>query len=198
MNISKRDARSLLAVGAIVLGTVACNMPGSKLGGPQAPADAPSPSDDALESFNDKWRDLNQATPYGPFSMTFTEAELTSAFDAAIQQSVEQGQSVPISDPRVVLKDGLFYVYAVLELDVTQASGLITARPSIGEDGLVDLTVESVEFGPVDVDPSMLDSLADEIARSINAQILASPFNITLSQVTSENGELTISGTIEQ
>src|SRR5205085_1687065 len=153
----------LLAVGTLVLGTIACNMPGPKLAGPQPPADAPTPSDDALESFNDKWRDLNLATPYGPFSITFTEAELTSAFDAAIQQSIEQGQDVPIRDPRVVLSDGLLYVYAVLELDVTQASGLIIARPSFGDDGLVKLTVESVEFGPVDVDPSMLDSLADEI-----------------------------------
>lgn len=198
MNIARRDTVSLLAVGVLTLGTIACNMPGPKLTGPQPPADAPTPSDDALESFNDKWRDLNLATPYGPFSITFTEAELTSAFDAAIQQSIEQGQDVPIKDPRVVLDDGLLYVYAVLELDVTQASGLITARPSIGEDGLVKLTVESVEFGPVDIDPSMLDSLADEIARSINSQILASPFDITLNQVTSENGELTITGTIAQ
>lgn len=187
-----------VALIAVVLAAAACNMPGPKLGGPEAPADAPTPSDAALESFNDKWRDLNLATPYGPFSITFTEAELTSAFDEAITQSEAGGEEVPISDPRVVLRDGLFYVYAILDLDVTQASGLITARPSIGADGLVDLTVESVEFGPVDVDPSILDSIADEIARSINEQILASPFNITLTQVTSENGELTISGTIAQ
>jgi hypothetical protein len=188
----------LVALMAVVLAAAACNMPGPKLGGPQPPADAPTPSDAALESFNDKWRDLNLATPYGPFSITFTEAELTSAFDEAITQSEANGNEIPISDPRVVLRDGLFYVYAVLDLDVTKTSGLITARPSIGTDGLVELTVESIEFGPVDVDPSMLDDLAEQIARSINEPIQASPFDITLNQVTSENGELTITGTIAQ
>lgn len=198
MTFLKPTNLRLVGLLAVVLAAAACNMPGTKLGGPEPPADAPAPSNDALESFNDKWRDLNLATPYGPFTLTFTEAELTSAFNEAIIQSEANGQDVPISDPRVVLRDGLFYVYAVLDLDVTQASGLITARPSIGADGLVLLTVESVEFGPVDVDPSILDSLAAEITRSINEPILASPFQITLNQVTSENGELTINGTIAQ
>lgn len=188
----------LVALITLLLSTAACNMPGPKLGGPQPPADAPAPSDAALESFNDKWRELNLATPYGPFSVTFTEAELTSAFNNAIVKSEANGQDVPIDDPRVVLRDGLFYVYAMLDLDVTQTSGLITARPSIGADGLVQLTIESAEFGPVDVDPSMLNSLAAEIAQSINAPIQASPFQITLNQINSENGELTISGTIAE
>jgi hypothetical protein len=198
MQLSRAQLAKQTALCVLAAAVLACNMPGPRLGGPEAPADAPQPSDDALESFNDKWRDLNLATPDGPFSVTFTEAELTSAFAEAITEQQTQGEDVPISDPHVVLEDGQIYLYAQVELDVTKASGLIIAVPSINSQGLVEITITSAEFGPVDVDPLMLDDLASEIERAVNEPILASPFAISLTQVTIQNGEMTILGTVNQ
>jgi hypothetical protein len=149
-----------------------------------------------LESFEEKWRNLNFATPSGPFSITFTEAELTSAMAEAIEQQEVQGEDIPISDPRVVLQDGKIYMYSQVQLDVTSVGGLIIAVPSIGSDGLVNIEIESAEFGPVDVDTSMMSNLASEIERAINEPIIASPFNITLSQISAGGGQLTVDGTI--
>jgi hypothetical protein len=101
-----------------------------------------------------------------------------------------------VSNPRVVLDDGQIYLYTQIELDVTEASGLIIAVPTINAQGLVEITITSAEFGPVDVDPAMLDDLATEIERAVNEPILASPFNIILTQITVDDGEMIISGTM--
>jgi hypothetical protein len=198
MQFSRPLLTRLTTTCALAAAVLACNMPGPRIGGPETPIDAPQASDDALESFNEKWRDLNLATPDGPFSVTFTEVELTSAFSEAITEQQAQGEDVPISDPHVVLDDGQIYLYTQVELDVTQASGLIIAVPSINLQGLVEITIISAEFGPVDVDPSLLDDLASEIERAVNEPILASPFTITLTQITVQDGEMTIMGTVNQ
>jgi len=201
MSLSTKSQESLIfssfVILILLLSTIACNLPSTRIG-PQPPSDAPIPSDDALASFKDKWRSLNLSTPNGPFSVSFTEAELTSAMDQAIEQRSAQGDDVPITDPRVVLKDGKIYLYTQLQMDVTQAGGLIMAVPAINENGLVELTIESAEFGPVDIDPTNLQTLADEIEKAINEPLLASPFNIQLTQIVVANGEMTISGTIAQ
>lgn len=182
---------------AMALSALACNLPGPRLGGPEAPAEAPLPSEDALESFKEKWRELNLATPDGPFSITFTEAELTSALASAIeQQEADTGEPIPVQDPRVVLADGQINVYATIALDVATASGLIVASPTIGPDGLVSIDIVSAEFGPLDLDPQMLDDLAARVERSINEPIQASPFDIQLSGIDISSGQMTVSGTI--
>lgn len=188
----------LIVLSAILLSSgIACNLPSTHIG-PQPPTSAPTPSDDALASFKEKWRSLNLSTPDGPFSVTFTEAELTSAMNQAVEQRSAQGADVPISDPRVVLKDGKLYIYAQLQMDVTEAGGLIITVPSINESGSVDVTIESAEFGPIDIDPTNLQNLAEEIEKAINEPLLASPLNIRLTQIDVADGDMTISGTIGQ
>lgn len=186
-----------LAASVVLLATLACNVPTPRLGGPQAPAQAATPSADALASFNDKWRTLNLATPDGPFSITFTEAELTSALADAIQQAqTDQSGSVPIQDLQVVLSDSVINLYGQFQTGAFQAEGLIVAAPAIGPDGLVHIQVNSVEFGPLEVDPAVLEALVASIEGSINEPIQSSPFNITLTTITIASNQMTIDGTI--
>jgi hypothetical protein len=129
--------------------------------------------------------------------VTFTESELTSALDEAIRRyQAETGETIPVQNPQIVLQNGQILLYTQLQLDVTQASGLVVATPAIGPDGLVDIQIDSAEFGPIDVDPAMLEGLAAELEQSINAPIQASPFTITLSEITAAEGQLAVSGTI--
>ncbi len=181
----------------LAAGILACRLQGPQLGGPQPPAEAPVPSADGLQSFTDKWRSLNLSTPTGPFSVTFTEGELTSALaDAIASAESEYGEDIPLSDPRVVLRDGQIFLYARIELDVAQANGLITAVPVIGMNGLVDIQVTSVEYGPLEIDPHLIDELIAHVEQSINAPIQASPLTISLSSITISGGQMTIAGTI--
>lgn len=182
---------------ALLLVTLACNMPGPRLGGPEPPAQAATPSAESLESFDDKWRDLNRASPAGPFSITFTEAELSSALAEAIRGAeADRGEDTPIQNPGVVLQNGVISLYGQISTSAFTANGLIVAVPAIGPDGLIDIQISSAEFGPIELDPALLGELVTSIERSINEPIQSSPFDITLTTITITNGQMTIEGTI--
>lgn len=186
-----------LTILVLLLTSLACNMPGRRLGGPERPVQAPTPSADSLDSFDDKWRDLNLATPAGPFSITFTEAELSSALAEALRQAeADRGQDLPIQNPGVVLKDGAMNIYGQIVASGFAANGLIVAVPTIGPDGLIDIQITSAEFGPIELDPSLLGELVTSIERSINEPIQSSPFDIALNTITITSGQMTIDGII--
>ncbi len=178
---------------ALIWGTLACNAP---LGASGKPSEAVLPSDEALASFHSKWRALNLATPSGPFTLTFTEAELTSAVDAAIREAEADGADIPFEDVQVQLANGAINVYGTVHMPPLAFSGLITIVPTIGPNGTVEITITRIEFGPLEFDSATFDQLAAAVEQSINAPIVASPFHITLSAISITNGEMTISGTI--
>lgn len=178
----------------LILGTLACNAAGLA---PRMPSQTIAPSAEALQSFKDKWRNLSLATPNGPFTVTFTEAELTSAVDAAIQDAqASDGESIPVQNVQVFLRDGAIDAYGQAAVDPLTVTGHIKMAPGIGPDGQVDLTVLQVDFGPLEVDESLLDRLIGYIERSINEPIQTSPLNITLTDIVVAEGQITINGTI--
>ncbi|MBN1429678.1 MAG: hypothetical protein JXB07_15010 [Anaerolineae bacterium] len=181
----------------LLIATLACNMPTARLGGPDRPAQAVAPSTESLNSFNDKWRDLNLNTPAGPFSITFTEAELSSALADAIQQAeADKGEPLPIGNTSVVLTNGTLNIYGQLNTSAFQSNGLIVATPAIGEDGLLHVSITSVEFGPIEIDPVLLGDLVSSVERRINAPIQSSPFHITLTTIAIADGLMTVEGAI--
>jgi hypothetical protein len=176
---------------------LACNMPNPRVGSSPPPREVTPPSADALESFNDKWLALNQATPDGPFVLTFTEAELTSAVVEALGEAeLDSGLPLPVQDVQIVLEDDTVYAYGTALLEPLEVDGVIEVVPEIGADGLVDVTIQSVEFGPLEVDPSLVDEITSTVEASINEPIQASQLDITLTNIVIANGELTVSGVI--
>ncbi len=196
----RRDPRlvfSLLSSSLLALSALACNMPGLQLGGPQPPPQAVQPSGEALASFNDKWRTLNFATPDGPFSITFTNEELTSVVAEAIAQTeADTGETIPIQDIQVIMGDGVVNIYGRINVGGFDANGLIVAVPSIGANGQLDVEIASIQYGPLQLDPSVLDQVMTSVEQSINSPIQSSPFTITLSDVIITDGQMTINGTI--
>lgn len=199
MRISAKNLFTTLILIALPLASLACNAAAFSRVGAPAPAQDVQPSADALASFNSKWRNLNLATPSGPFSITFTEAELTSAANAAIAQTeADSGQAIPIDNVQVHLRPEAIDVFGQVQLDPLTVNGLITFVPSIGADGRIHLEIAEVEFGPLDVDETLLDEIVASVEHSINEPIQASPSKITLTSLVIDQNLLTISGTISQ
>ena len=182
-----------LAVAALALSSWACNAAGSRF---PVPSHTVSPSAEGLQSFKDKWRNLSIATPNGPFTITFSEVELTSAVDAALQEAQADGESVPVENLQVFLRDGTITVYGQVHYDPLTVTGQVGLVPSITSDGLVALTPASVDFGPLEVDEAVLDGLVARLERSINEPIQSSPLKIALSDIIVADGQITIIGTI--
>jgi hypothetical protein len=176
---------------------LACNMPDARVGSPPPPREITPPSVDALESFNDKWLELNQATPDGPFVLTFTEAELTSVVVEALEEAeLDSGLSLPVQDVQIILDDDIVYAYGTADLDPLAVDGVIEVVPEIGADGFVDVTIQSVEFGPLEIDPGLAEEIAATVEASINEPLQASQLNITFTDIVISDGELTVSGMI--
>ncbi len=196
MQISDKIWHTALALLLLISASLACNAPTPRLAGP-APARTIQPSAEALESFNSKWHNLNLATPDGPFSVTFTEEELTSAVDAAIiRAETENGQDIPLENVQVELINDVINVYALARLDPLTVNGLIVVVPRVGTDGQVEIVVNQIEFGPLQFNESVLDAMVATFEQSINAPINASPFDITLEAIHISDGQLTINGVI--
>jgi hypothetical protein len=176
---------------------LACNMPNPRAGNAPPPREITPPPADSLQSFNDKWLVLNQATPDGPFALTFTEAELTSAVGEALEEAeLDSGLPLPVQNVQIILEDDTAYAYGTAILEPVEVDGVIEVVLEIGADGLVDVTIQSVEFGPLEVDPGLVDEIASTVEASINEPIQASQLDITLTNIDIANGELTVSGVI--
>jgi uncharacterized protein YpmS len=197
MHSDKKRAPIILPIALLALTALACNAAGVSQLGPAVPTEPIEVSADALASFNSKWRDLSVATPDGPFAISFTEAELTSAVNAAIEQTEEDsGQSIPLEGVEVHVRDGAIDVYGQAKIDPLTINGVVTVVPTIGPDGWIELDVASVEFGAIEIEDEMLDELVDSVEHGINEPIQASPLDIQLESISMANNELTISGTL--
>ena len=187
-----------VAAAVLAISALACNLGAARNFAPPTPPATVEASEDALHSFNNKWRDLNITTPNGPFSLSFTEAELTSAVTEAIDRAeAQQGQSIPLEDVQVHTNaEGTIDVYAKVMLEPLALNGLITVVPAISPQGRVELDVTEAEFGPVDVDTSMLEDVVNGVEQTINEPLQTSPFDITLTGITVTDTEMTITGTI--
>ena len=193
MNLKSKNGILSVVLSMLTAGTLACNLAGIR---PPAPSYNVAPSAEALQSFKDKWRNLSMVTPSGPFTMTFTETELTSAVDAALQDAQANGEPVPVENLQVFLRDGTITVYGQAQFDPLTVTGQVGLVPSVTPDGQVALTLVSVDFGPLEVDEALLDQLIARLERSINEPIQTSPLRITLTNIVVADGEITLLGTL--
>ena len=198
--MQKPRLRSLivLVLLALAASSIACNAAAlSRLSPPGPPSPGVEGSADALNSFNEKWRELNLATPGGPFSVTFTEAELTSAVQAALAEAqADTGQSFPVENVQVALRNGSVDVYGQIRVDPLTANAEVNVVPYIGSNGNVELEITRAAFGMFEVDQSVINGVLNSVERSINQPIHASPANISLTDVAVSDGQLTVNGTI--
>jgi hypothetical protein len=197
MKLISRKSIPIYVFISLTVASLACNMPDPQMGSSPPRREITPPSVDALESFNDKWMVLNQATPDGPFALTFTEAELTSVVHGALEEAeLDSGLPLPVQDVQIILDNDMVYAYGTADLEPLQVEGVIEVVPEIGADGLVDVTIQSVEFGPLEVDHSLVEEIATTVEESINEPLQASQLDITFTDIVISNGELTVNGII--
>jgi hypothetical protein len=188
---------SSIAIITLVASGTACNLLSNRIASGPAPAYTVQPSDAAMESFNSKWRQLSMSTPSGPFSVTFTEEELTSAIHESIRQiEADEGLSIPLDNIQVLLPPGEIYVYGQAHVDPFDVNGRMIIVPSISPSGLAQLEIASIDFGPLQIDQTILDSIITAVEDSINQPLMASPQAIRLDSITIQSNQLTISGSI--
>lgn len=187
----------LLPLVFLVSGVIACTLP---VGGP-APTSEPESiptvvfTQEALTSFEAKVGELLDNTG-GPFSITFTESELGAVICQELERAKATGAEIPISDPGVALEDNQIKVYGKLDIPGINATGWVSILPAITPDGLLDLTVVSVEFGFIEFQPQVLQEITDALENSINDYLFTADYRVALTEILVDGEGITLTGTI--
>lgn len=202
MTLSFSSKPVLLTACALLMASIACNRPqlSNQAEEPQGvvvEGGVSQTSEEALASFTEKWRDINMSTPTGPFSVTFTEAELTAALEAGLDEAEANGVELPpIEDVQVELRNGEVRILGTVRVEPLNVNAEVVAVPSIDANGRVDLSITDASFGVLDLDQANLDDIEQAAEQAINEPIQNSPFNITLNSIEIANGQAVLSGTI--
>lgn len=182
-----------IALSGMILAAVACTVP---LGGPPIPPESAAPSAEALASFHDKWLDLPKTLSDGSFTLTFSEEEVASTIDAALNNSGSGAEaSIPLQDTHVNL-NGDIVLYAQTEGQLFNASGMLTLHPTVGSEGQLEIQVISSEFGRASFDDPILERIAAEVEHAISSPIEGLPVSIVLTGASVVDGELVLTGNI--
>ena len=131
--------------------------------------------------------------PPGDFTMTFSEAELTSAvWDSIAQMEMESGEDIPISDVQVLLENNTMYLYGTIDAGIVQSAGVITAQPSVRPDGTIDVAITSADFGLIQLSQDDVSALETEVETTLNAWIAES--GATVTGVAISQGQFVVTG----
>lgn len=183
-----RNPRWLAVAITALLATLACTL---NLGGPKPPGDPIAVSTAALTEMAESWQ-----TAFDPLTgearITITETQLTSL----LAQSLAMEEDPPLRDPQVYLRDGRIQIYGTAANNLFRANALVEVSATVGEDGSLNLSVESANFGPLPVPESLLKRLSDAIESTLGLDGNNGLLPIRLTDLKIADGEMLIVGTI--
>jgi hypothetical protein len=162
------------------------------IGGPQPPY-VITPSDEAIQRFQDRWSTVIDQSLDGSFTITLTEEEMTSI---AVRMLARQVDSPPISDLQVHFRDQRIEVYATVTVqDSLPLPGMI-AFSARATDGGISVSVEEAAFGPLPIPDSVLEASTDALNDLISESVEAEIEHASITGIQVGEKEMTITGTV--
>ena len=162
------------------------------IGGPQPPY-VITPSDVAIQQFQDRWSAVADESPDGSLTITLTEEEMTSI---AVGMLARQVDSPPVSDLQVHFRNERIEVYAMVTVqDSLPLPGMI-AFSAHAADGGISVSVEEAAFGPLPIPDSVLEASTDALNKMISESVEAEIENASITDIQIGDEEMIITGTI--
>jgi hypothetical protein len=162
-----------------------------------APTPTVAVSQQAAQNLEDKIQSAAAtAVQSGQVTVTLTDQEVTSYLQLRLDPSVQA--QLPVSNAQVRFSsNGLM----ILSGDLKNSP--IAVKPSVSlsaaaENGQVVTKVVKADFGPVPVPPGTLDSVNQQVQDSLNAQLHQVPGNFQVTGVTISQGQMTVTGTVQE
>jgi hypothetical protein len=175
----------LLTLAAIILVSLACNLPISGLSRNDEAGTLNTP----LQSPETEQNNLDLSS-VERFSYQVTEAQLSAILREGLASRPELG----IREPVAYLRDGSIELSAYVERSGLTLPMTITMDLYIDSDNYLQYEITSAKLGPLPVPQAIMDQLSVYIDQSIEQSLGVSRDSVHFESVLVQNGVLSISG----
>jgi uncharacterized protein YpmS len=179
--------RLLLVVSVLLMASLACNLP--KTG--SVPTVAPMSPEEAQQLENGLKQTLESAS--GAATITLTEQQI-NAFIAA--KMAEQQDQV-ITAPVVKLTNGNMEIYGTLAQGAISPKIKIVLTPGIDAQGNPKFTIEEMTLGGIPAPDAIKDQINTLIDEAFLQSITDQSQGFHATQITINEGSMTINGTVQ-
>jgi len=179
--------RIALPVVALTTATLACSI---FVGGPAYPKPESASATQAVEAAQTQIAQaLLESAQTGAFRLVITEDQLTAYLASRLD-----GQSGTLSDPQVVLRDGLIHVYGTAQAGIFIATVDAAAQVTLDDQGQPQITITSADFGPFPMPDALTGGLSSMLQEALTGSLGPTATGFRLESVEVADGTMTITG----
>ena len=171
---------------ALATATVACSI---FVGGPEYPGPPDSSSTQAAESAQTQIaRAAVEGAQTGAFRLVITESQLTAYLASQLSPSSL------ISDPHVLLRDGVMHIYGKVQSGIFFATMGAQAQVTVDDQGQPQIKITSADLGPVPMPEALTRSLSAVLQEALTGSLGPTAIGFRLESVEIADGTMTITG----
>ena len=172
---------------ALATATVACSI---LIGGPGYPEPPGASSTQAVEAARTQIAEaVLEGAQTGAFRLVITESQLTAYLASQLSE-----QSSLISDPQVLLRDGVIHIFGKAEAGIFVATIDATAQVTLDDQGQPQIKITSADFGPVTVPDALAGSLSAVLQEALTGSVGPMAIGFRLQSIVIADGTMTITG----
>jgi hypothetical protein len=181
-------SRFLVLIMTLALSALACSI---LVGGPAYPEPQIPPSSQSVEDAQTQIeRAVTESAQTGSFTLVITESQLTDFLASKLDE-----QSSPfITEPEVVLQDGVIRIYGKAQSGLLVANISASARVTIDENGQPKIEVTGAEFGPIPMPEGIASGLSAFLQETLTGSVGPAATGFRLESVDIADGVMTVTG----
>jgi hypothetical protein len=175
------------SVVALATATLACSI---FVGGPEYPQpDGTSSTQAAAAAQTQIAQALVESAQTGAFRLVITESQLTAYLASQLN-----AQSTTISDPQVLLRNGVIHVYGKSQSGIFIITMDVVAQVTLDDQGQPQIKITSADFGPVPMPDALAGTLSSLLQEALTGSLVPVATGFRLDSVEIADGTMTITG----
>ena len=189
MTLLQRNGTFFLALAALLVASLACNMPETRS---QAPANREIPiSTESVENLEATLETAAGTVQAGqPVTVVVTETQMTTLVAGELQNQTDP----VLSDPQIYLRDGQIQVHGNVHQSGLSLPISMNIDVSVDEQGQPEYEVASANLGPLPLPQSVLDQIEAQVDRALAGYTTSETNRMIIHDITIADGEMTITG----
>ena len=193
MNGSRRWHAFTAVLATLGLAVVACS-PSFGLGAPTPPASPIPVSSEAAGQVDGLWATAVAGANDGQVTLVVTEAQLTSYVALKLTNKAD----APITDPQIFLRNGKLVLYGKIKANNITLPAALTLSVVPTASGIVSVTIDNADVGPLPLPSSLRETLADNINQLIAQNAGSGDTGFKVAEIVIGDGKLTVTGKLTQ